>query len=794
MTATTGDLTPSTCTIAIIGAGFSGTLVATHLLRQARGPLEIKLIERHPEQLFRGVAYSTREDCHVLNVPAGNMSAFPDRPDHFLQWALGRQERLADFFGVDEISPQAFLPRRVYGEYLDGLFKQALAEAHPGVNLEIVHDEVVDIGSDARVPSLTLRSGNTIKAQRVVLALGNFPPADPPVADGSFYRSSRYQRNPWLTDVCPVAAPGESYLMIGSGLTMVDLAIALDERHFRGGIHVVSRRGLLPPAQRPAGETPGRIDLGEHPPTVRSLLRRFRAQLKTSGGNRDWRSLISSMRPHTHLIWGALSLPEKRRFLRHLRPFWDNHRHQLAPAAARKLDAMIGSGRLTIHAGRVERFVEKERGVEVMIRLRGSGEKKSLRVNRVVNCTGSECDYRKLMHPLTDQLIERGRAVPDPVSFGLAVAPNGALIDAEGRASESLFTLGPPRKGTLWETTAVPEIRVQARQLAELLLTSLQRHGDENRFGPVEPPNSAKHRDAEVRRLAVLRLAESEEIDAVPLLEEALGDTERDVRLEAVRVLEEFDGPAVIGALLGALEDADDGVRAAAAEALAGKSCESALLALLNRVDHPDAFVRSAVLRALKPLRSPAALQGALAALQDEDAGVRREAVGVLGYLQTDAVIPALRDAAHDVYPDVRRAAVNALIPRRIASGDSLKDADWRVRQDAAESVGKVKDRKGFEALLAALDDDYWQVRQKAAWSLGELGDVRAVPVLGRLLLSHPESNVRKEAAAALGTIGHADGEPYLHRALNDRDADVRKLARLALQSIERRFEVSSAR
>lgn len=492
MTATSGDRPRSSCTIAIIGAGFSGTLVAVHLLKRAGIPLNIKLIERRPEQLCRGVAYSTREDGHVLNVPAANMSAFPDRPDDFLRWVLSRGERLADSFRADETFSQAFLPRRVYGEYLEWLFRQALAEAHPGVNLEVVHDEVVDISPSNGAQKLTLQGGNAIEAQRVVLALGNFPPADPPIADGSFYRSARYWRNPWLENASPAFSTDETYLMIGSGLTMVDLAISLQERHFRGRIHVVSRRGLLPRVQRPVAETPCWIDLGENPPRVRSLLQQFRAQLKASDGDQDWRSLIRSIRPYTQLVWGALPLHEQKRFLRHLRPFWDNHRHQLAPAAAQKLYAMIESGRLTMHAGRVERLVEDQQGVDVTIRLRGSGERKSLRVDRVVNCTGSECDYRKLKHPLTDNLIRRGAAVPDAVSFGLAVAPDGALIDAEGCASEFLFTLGPPRKGTLWETTAVPEIRVQARQLAERLLISLHRHAAARVREPAEPVASVR--------------------------------------------------------------------------------------------------------------------------------------------------------------------------------------------------------------------------------------------------------------------------------------------------------------
>lgn len=489
MTAASGDRVQSDGTIAIVGAGFAGTMVSVHLLRRASDPLRIILIERHPERFCRGVAYSTREDCHLLNVRAGDMSAFPNYPDDFLQWALDRQHDLAGSFPGHEVSPHAFLPRRIYGEYLHGVFKRALAGARPGVDLALVYDEVVDIVASDGLQILKLRSGNMIQAHRVVLALGNFPPADPPVADDSFYRSTRYWRNPWLERGSPITNRDEACLIIGSGLTMVDLAISLHDRDFQGRIHVVSRHGLLPPVHCASSENLCRVDFGEEPLTVRSLLRRFRTQLRTGQG---WRSLISAVRPCTALIWSSLPLREKRRFLRHLRTFWDNHRHQLAPVAAEKLHVMIDSGRLTVHAGRVERFVEDEHGVDVTIRLRGSGERKVLRVDRVVNCTGSECDYRKLKHPLTENLIRRGMAVPDFLSFGLAVAPDGALINAEGCASEFLFTLGPPRKGTLWETTAVPEIRGQALQLAERLLTSLPRHAAARVREPAEPVASVR--------------------------------------------------------------------------------------------------------------------------------------------------------------------------------------------------------------------------------------------------------------------------------------------------------------
>jgi uncharacterized NAD(P)/FAD-binding protein YdhS len=455
-------------TIAIVGAGFSGTLVAAQLLSRAKAPLTIHLIEREHSRFARGIAYSTTEDCHLLNVPAGNMSAFPDDREHFLRWAQARKDELLDCPCVGEVSAAAYLPRRAYGDYIAQVLDEAERGATTGVNLQRRIDEVASLRVEDGAVDLRLASGVQLRANRVVLALGNFRPGDPAGADAAFYRSARYHGDPWAPDVLEKLLPTESCLLVGSGLTMVDWAITLNQAGYRGAIHVVSRRGLWPHSHKPGAPAAFALDPSGAKGAVRAGLHCFRDSIRKSGV--DWRPAIDALRPATPILWKSLGLSEQRRFLRHLRTLWDCHRHRLAPGIAARLAAMLDSGQLVRHVGRIRDFRDLGGQVEVAIRPRGSDRNDEFSVDAVVNCSGSESDYRRLDSPLVKDLLGRRLIRPDPLALGLDVADNGALVDAEGNASGFLFTLGPPQKGCLWETTAVPEIRGQAARLAVELL------------------------------------------------------------------------------------------------------------------------------------------------------------------------------------------------------------------------------------------------------------------------------------------------------------------------------------
>ncbi len=448
--------------VVIVGGGFSGSILAAQLLRKTQGAISLAVVERSPRR-SRGVAYSTRVEAHLLNVPAGKMSAFPDDAEHFLRWAQKHYDA--------DVEGGSFVPRRVYGEYIEATLREAQGASNG--RLEWIHDEVVAVTRKGNEAELSLADGRKLIADRVVLALGNFRPSDPSLP-GKSENSTRYIPFAWDESAISEAAPKGDVLLVGSGLTCVDVAIMLRSHRFAGAIHVLSRRGLLPRRHRATKPWPGFWN-ARSPRTVLGLLRLIRQQVRMAHKQGvDWRAVVDSLRPFTAEIWASLPMAEKRRFLRHARPYWEVHRHRVAPEIGDFLGGQIADHDIQAHAGRITRYDEKDDCVEVTYHDRLSGREAKVRVGFVVNCTGPENDARRLNHPLLNQLFAQGFARHDDLYLGLDVATDGALIEASGLKSEFLYTVGPTRKGSLWETTAVPEIRGQVAKLADDLLGELE--------------------------------------------------------------------------------------------------------------------------------------------------------------------------------------------------------------------------------------------------------------------------------------------------------------------------------
>ncbi|MDX6711169.1 MAG: hypothetical protein QOH96_2185 [Blastocatellia bacterium] len=465
------------CTVAIVGSGFSGTLVATHLLTNPKSKsLRVVLIERAATRFARGVAYGTHCFSHLLNVPAGRMSAFIEDKQHFLRWA----ERHALNVREDD-----FAPRLIYGAYLADVLNEAEAAAPHGTSLRRLTDDVVslDVLENEAGAALKLRSGRVLHAERVVLAPGNYPPADPRIANPGFYSSKRYLRDPWAEGALDSIAPTEPVLLIGTGLTMVDISLALRERGHNAPIHALSRHGLLPQVHRQVPVKASFQFLLKSPITLRRLLRAVRNEVRdVTDSGYDWRAVLDSLRPIAQDLWRILTYEERKRFLRHVRHYWEAHRHRMAPQVAAQITRMIDSGQLKIHTGRVQDYREEGAMVSVLFRNRLTPTDLTLRVGSVINCTGPDCDVRTINDPLMRQLREQGYIRPDPLGLGLDVAADGALINANGETSGTLYTVGALRKGNLWETTAVPEIRAQCTSLAQLLADSPRRELRRLRF------------------------------------------------------------------------------------------------------------------------------------------------------------------------------------------------------------------------------------------------------------------------------------------------------------------------
>lgn len=460
----------SKSTIAIIGAGFSGTLTAVHLLRRGLPEgLRVLLVNRSG-LMARGVAYGTRSESHVLNVPAGRMSAFLDDEDSFVRFARAQDPT---------VTGGSFVPRRLYGDYLEALLDDAAAAAPAGTSLERIVASVADVSltEGGAAADVGLADGRVLRADRVVFSLGNYAPANPSIEDTHFYGSARYVRDPWRPGALFGVPLSEPVLLVGTGLTMLDVLLSLRARGVEGLIHAVSRRALLPQSHRGHGSPPsGELfppGLSTGPATARGYLHAVRSHVKAMAEEGvDWRDVIASLRSSTPALWQRLDVEERARFLRHVRPYWEVHRHRAAPAAAAALQANLDAGRLVVHAGRIVAMVDRGDHAAVTFRPRGSHTKSTLEVSTVVNCTGPESDTRTLDEPLLSALRNRGLLRADPLGLGVETSPDHALIDAEGRASSVLYYVGPFLKASQWEATAVPELRVHALALSEVLCAS----------------------------------------------------------------------------------------------------------------------------------------------------------------------------------------------------------------------------------------------------------------------------------------------------------------------------------
>ncbi|MBS0630328.1 MAG: FAD/NAD(P)-binding protein [Verrucomicrobia bacterium] len=457
----------SISTIAIIGGGVSGCLVAVQLLREARAPLRILLFERMTD-VGRGVAYGTENREHLLNVPAARMSALPDEPGHFLRWAAGR----AGEEGYPAtVTAADFLPRWIFGEYIRAVLAEARGGAAPGVELEQIKGDVTDLETEAGGVRLRCGDGRSFGADRVVLALGNLPGEYPIKRPLPVYHSQRYVHVPWHPGALAGIPPGADVLIVGAGLTAVDMVLQLQEAGHQGVVHALSRRGLRPQVHEQHAAYPDFFVEEPPPATILKLWRRVRAEVRKAGGSGiDWRPVLDALRPRTPAIWGALSWEERARFMRHVRPFWEAHRHRLAPTVAKKIEIRRAAGKLRFYAGRLDSLIETPDGVEAKFRERGTTRKQILHVAKVINCTGPRSDYSKYQHPLLVNLLARGLIDHDPLALGLNALPDGTVLGYRSGPVGWLFTLGVSLKGVLWECSAVPEIRDQAQRLARRLL------------------------------------------------------------------------------------------------------------------------------------------------------------------------------------------------------------------------------------------------------------------------------------------------------------------------------------
>jgi len=438
----------------IIGGGASGVLIAAQLLKRS-SETTVRIFERSGN-IGAGIAYSTLNPNHLLNVRASNMSAFPDDPNHFLNWLQTNSEAGK----IGGWQPQSFAPRCLYRLYLNDLLKPYLASESPRLFIESA--DVISVAFEGLRPKVTSSTAQDFVADAIIVATGN----EAAISTSADFVAEYWSSNGYFEIPCE-----HSVAILGTGLSMVDSVISLLDRGHKGRIHAISRRGLLPARHEPSD--PLTIEADQLPiadglPVLLRIVRKLIDQQESAG--KSWRSVIDGLRPHTKAIWSGLPLRQRESFLRHLRPWWDVHRHRMAPAIYDRIKATEKSGQLTITAGHLTSV--KSKGEQIVIRYRnrrGEGLHE-LDVQSIIDCRGGSSRFSTTRNPALIDLMEIGLAKPDALDLGLDVTPDLQVLNARGEPSGSIFAIGPVTKGIFWEVTAVPDIRVQTEKLAKILL------------------------------------------------------------------------------------------------------------------------------------------------------------------------------------------------------------------------------------------------------------------------------------------------------------------------------------
>ncbi|WP_117192631.1 FAD/NAD(P)-binding protein [Rhizobium terrae] len=449
--------------VAVVGSGFSAIALTINLLRFLPSSASIAVVGDDPG-FGRGTAYRTEFYLHRLNVPAARMSAFPDRPDDFVEW-LRRQGRAV--FAED------FASRGDYGLYLRDTLASLLRPRERRAHVDFIKAKAtacVECERDGLV--FCLDNTGELKARNVVLALG-VGNADLPLPATRIDRDvhSRIVENPWRLGWLSRVGREDEICIFGSGLTMIDQVLSLRAQGHRGRIHVLSRRGLVPhahPLRRAAPVPPELAESRE----ISALLHALRRQARAGA---DWRGVVDGLRPQTQALWQSLSRDQRSRFLRHALAWWNIHRHRIAPDVSARFDALLKDGTVTVHAGFLQSLDREGEGAGIRYRKRGTKEIVSFRADWIVNCTGME--RAGIGHsPLLRAMRDREMIAMDDLGLGISVDAQSRVVDPQGKPQPGLFAAGALTAGQFWEITAVPDIRVQAKALAETIAGDIARN------------------------------------------------------------------------------------------------------------------------------------------------------------------------------------------------------------------------------------------------------------------------------------------------------------------------------
>lgn len=451
-------------TITIIGGGASGALILINILKYfPDAPVAIKWIEKSGE-FGTGTAYSTDKDYHLLNVPANVMGLFHDYANDFFEWLLKKG------YTYNE---HDYVPRKIYGDYIKEYLFTYLKKNH-AAQLELMQAEVIDIKTESKHYVVSLQNNKKIRTDSVILATGNFLPASPALRNTDYLENPNYFRNPWSNDLNQTFKRTDDILIIGTGLTMVDKILDLYHQIHKGKIYSISRNGYLPFTHYPCSRHQKYPDYTEellNATNTNELYSIIRYHIdKGIKSGIDWRVVVDTIRPALPVIWDSLSLKEKKTFFRRVGSLWTVVRHRIPVICADIIHLLRDKKQLNIIAGRIQRIRENDRGFVVSYLDKKENEQKEIQIQKIINCSGPQLNPLFTDSTLFKNLLNNGLISADELGLGLNATPDGKLLDKNNNVIPEFYTIGNGLKGILFESTAIPEIRVQAYNLAKNLL------------------------------------------------------------------------------------------------------------------------------------------------------------------------------------------------------------------------------------------------------------------------------------------------------------------------------------
>jgi uncharacterized NAD(P)/FAD-binding protein YdhS len=457
--------------IGIIGGGFTGTMITVQLIDKSTEQCEIILINER-ETLNKGIAYNPYSDKHLLNVITGKMSAYPDNPDHFLDWVMQKDE-----FKKKDITiiANSFLPRQIYGEYLCNIWEEAKKSAKSKqIQITVIDSFVVDLDVSDNSVDLWLENDLKLNIDYCVIATGNHIPRNPQIKNIDFYNSPNYFQNPWKIESVKNTNINLPVLIIGNGLTMVDTVLGLLEQGFKGEIYSISPNGFnILPHRHNGLKYSKLVEELRADMNIYELVNLVNKHIKTV---REYgvsaEPIIDSLRPHTQKIWQSFSDKDKELFMSRLRHLWGVARHRIPLHSHDKIQQLRIDGKLHINSGKIIDITELNESIIVQYFDKKENEIKEIKVSRIINCTGPETDLMSLDKSFLKNCLLKGVLKQDKLRIGIkANTETFQIINSDGKPHTNLYTIGSNLKGELWESTAVNELRGQAEKLAERLKT-----------------------------------------------------------------------------------------------------------------------------------------------------------------------------------------------------------------------------------------------------------------------------------------------------------------------------------